>query len=237
MTVELLDTRGSHADERPPWPASTALVALLIAAVLTVVLVTLIGAFYIAAGFKDPEDAASFEFVAIAAQSLVLVGVTIVITSSNGRRPRPEQFGFRSTNPSTAFGWASLAFFGYFALAALYTLIVQPPKDDLPQQLGADKSTALAIITAVFVVGVAPLVEEFFFRGFLYQALRNRLGVGGGAVASGLIFGAIHFKLQFLVPLAVLGTILALLFQRTNSIWPCIALHALNNALALLVLI
>jgi membrane protease YdiL (CAAX protease family) len=213
------------------------LIALLIAAVITIVLVTLIGAFYIAAGFKDPEDASSFEFVAIAAQSLALVGVTIVATSKDGVRPRPQDFGFRRTNPSSAFGWAGLAFFGYFALAALYTLIVQPAKDDLPQQLGADKSTTLAIITAIFVVVVAPFVEEFFFRGFLYQSLRNRLGVGGGAVASGLIFGAIHFKLQFLVPLAVLGMILALLFQRTNSLWPCIALHALNNALALLVLI
>ena len=87
-------------------------------------------------------------------------------------------------------------------------------------------------MTGVFVIGVAPVVEEFFFRGFLYQSLRTRLGVSGGAVVSGLIFGAIHFKLEYLVPLAILGTALALLFQKTGSLWPCIIVHAANNALA-----
>jgi membrane protease YdiL (CAAX protease family) len=46
------------------------------------------------------------------------------------------------------------------------------------------------------------------------------------------VFGAIHFKPAFLVPLAILGMVLALLFQKTNSLWPCILVHALNNALA-----
>ena len=47
-----------------------------------------------------------------------------------------------------------------------------------------------------------------------------------------MIFGAIHFKPEFLVPLAILGTILALLFEKTGSLWPCILVHALNNGLA-----
>ena len=32
--------------------------------------------------------------------------------------------------------------------------------------------------------------------------------------------------------LAILGVILALLFERTKSLWPCILLHAINNAIA-----
>jgi membrane protease YdiL (CAAX protease family) len=89
----------------------------------------------------------------------------------------------------------------------------------------------------VFVIGVAPPVEEFFFRGFLYQSLRTRLGVLGGAVVSGLIFGAIHFKPEFLIPLASLGFLLAWLFEKTGSLWPCIAVHAINNTLAFAVLL
>jgi membrane protease YdiL (CAAX protease family) len=222
--------------ERPPWPASSAVAGFFFSMLVTILLVTMIGAFYLAAGFDDPNDAESFEFVAIAAQSLAFVGVTLAVTSRISR-PRPSQFGFRRTDASAAFGWTVAAFLAYFTVAAVYTAIVHPPADDLPQRLGADKSTALTIITAVFVVGVAPPVEEFFFRGFIYQAFRNRMGVPGAAVTSGLIFGAIHLKPEFLVPLAALGMMLALLFQKTNSIWPCIALHAFNNALALLVLI
>jgi membrane protease YdiL (CAAX protease family) len=223
------------ADDRPSWPASAGLWSLLIAVVATAILLALIGSFYVAAGYDDPGDAPSFEFVAIAGQSAAFVLAVLTVASRYGR-PRARQFGFRGTD-GTAVGWALVALFCYFVIAATYNVLVNPPEDDLPQQLGADKNTALAIITGIFVIGVAPPIEEFFFRGFLYQTFRNRIGVWGGAVASGLIFGAIHFKPDFLVPLAMLGMILALLFERTDSLWPCIAVHALNNALAFSVLV
>jgi hypothetical protein len=53
---------------------------------------------------------------------------------------------------------------------------------------------------------------------------------------SALIFGAIHLEFFKLVQLAILGVILALLFEKTRSLWPPIILHAVNNALAFAVL-
>jgi membrane protease YdiL (CAAX protease family) len=220
---------------RPPWPASAGVAGLLFGMLVTIVLIMLIGGFYVAAGFDDPADAASFDFVAIAAQSLALVAVTLAITSRI-RRPSAVDFGFRRpTGP--VLGPSLRVFFGYLAVAYAYSLLANPKEDDLPQQLGADESTSLAIITGIFVIAVAPLVEEFFFRGFLYQAFRNRIGVWAAAGASGLIFGAIHFKPEFLIPLASLGFLLAWLFQKTGSLWPCIAVHAINNTLAFAVLL
>jgi CAAX protease family protein len=217
-------------DARPPWPAGAGFLGLLFGLIATVVLITFIGAFYFAAGYDDPNDAASFDFVGIAAQSAALIGTALIITSRYGR-PRAQQFGFRKPEGS-AFGWALTTLVGYFVLAALYSWLASPPQDDLTQKLGADKSTVLAIVTGVFVIAVAPPVEEFFFRGFLYQAFRNRIGIAGGSILSGVIFGAIHTKPDYFVPLATLGTLLALLFEKTDSIWPCILVHAVNNALA-----
>ena len=222
-------------DERPPWSASAAITALLLGVLATGILIMLLGGVYLAAGYDDPGDADSFEFVAIAAQSAALVGVTLIIASRFGPLSA-RRFGFRPPKGSVV-GYIVLAIIAYFAVAGLYSLLANPPQDDLPQELGADKNTALAVITGIFVIGIAPPVEEFFFRGFLYQALRNRTGVWGGALLSGLIFGAIHFKPEFLVPLAILGVILALLFEKTDSLWPCIAVHAFNNALAFSVLV
>ena len=108
--------------------------------------------------------------------------------------------------------------------------------DDLPQELGADDSTTALVAVAVLVCVAAPIAEEIFFRGFCFTAFRRWIGVAGGAILSGVIFGAIHAgssDVVFLVPLAVFGVVLALLYHRTGSLLPCIVLHALNNSLAL----
>ena len=93
----------------------------------------------------------------------------------------------------------------------IYNAIVGPPCDKLPDDLGVKESTLLAVLAGVFVIGIAPLAEEFFFRGFLFQAMRESWGVWLAAPASGLIFGAVHFQADKLVPLAILGTALGCL--------------------------
>ena len=127
--------------------------------------------------------------------------------------------------------------FRSLVLASIYTLLFNPPKDNLPSQLGADQSTLLAVITGVFVVVVAPVVEETFFRGFLFQSLRNSWGVWLAVPASAVIFSAIHLEPDKFVQLVILGTALAFVFHKTRSLWPCILLHALNNSLAFIALV
>jgi len=54
------------------------------------------------------------------------------------------------------------------------------------------------------------------------------------------VFGMLHFtgpdSIGVVPPLVVLGIVLALLYERTGSLWPPIILHAINNGLALAVL-
>ena len=83
---------------------------------------------------------------------------------------------------------------------------------------------------------LAPIAEELFFRGFCFTALRRALGMLPAAVLTGIIFGAIHLggtDIEFIVPLMVFGFFLCLLYVWTDSLLPCIVLHALNNSLAL----
>ena len=80
---------------------------------------------------------------------------------------------------------------------------------------------------------MAPIAEELFFRGFVFTAFRRTLGMPVAAVLTGAIFGAIHLggtDIEFIVPLAVFGALLCLLYVWTDSLLPCIVLHALNNA-------
>jgi membrane protease YdiL (CAAX protease family) len=102
--------------------------------------------------------------------------------------------------------------------------------------LGADKSTVALVAAAVFVCVIAPIAEEFFFRGFLFEVLRRWRGPWIAAVIVGLLFGLAHTgsaSSQYLIPLGLLGFVLCLVRWRTGSLYPCIALHSLNNSLAL----
>lgn len=210
-------------------PASWGLLGLLLATVATFIFAG-IAAIALGTTGDDTGDDHAFQFVATFGGDAALLLSAYFITARFGR-PTLATFGLRSFRPS-AFGWVALAFVSYLVLAAIYTVIVDPPAEDLPKQLGADESTLLAVVTGVFVVVVAPFVEEFFFRGFLHQALRNSSGAVLAVLGSATIFSAIHFAPEKFVPLFFLGVALALLFEKTRSLWPCIMLHAINNTLA-----
>ncbi len=181
----------------------------------------------------DP-DGRSFTFVGTIIQDAALIGAAWFITADLGR-PSARTFGLRSFRRS-AYGWLAIAFVAYYVLAIVYGLVFNPPQEELPKELGAEEGVGLAIATGILLIVVAPVAEEIFFRGFLYQAFRNSFGVWPGAILSGLVFGVIHFEFFKLVQLAILGVILALLFERTQSLWPPIMLHAINNTLAFIYL-
>jgi membrane protease YdiL (CAAX protease family) len=86
-----------------------------------------------------------------------------------------------------------------------------------------------------FIVGAvfAPLVEEIFFRGFLFQGFRERYGWQAAMLLSSAIFAAAHLDLVALIPTFILGNVLAYVYHRSNSVWPGIFLHFLVNAFGL----
>jgi membrane protease YdiL (CAAX protease family) len=108
------------------------------------------------------------------------------------------------------------------------------PEQTTLEDLGAGTGTAITILIGILVVGVAPVVEEFVFRGFLYGSLRSRFSFLPAAALDGLIFGSIHATsgVKAIPPLIVLGFAFCLVYEKTGSILPCICLHAMNNMIA-----
>jgi membrane protease YdiL (CAAX protease family) len=119
-------------------------------------------------------------------------------------------------------------------IAALLRLRPQLP-EFLPPMSGAESPwLAGAVVFLITILG--PLTEEVFFRGFLYPAMRRRLSAAPAIVINGILFGLIHMSVARLVPLAVLGMIMAWLFEKTRSLVAPATLHALHNALQLLLI-
>jgi uncharacterized protein len=226
---------GGRDEDSFPVGAGRAFVGLALAALGTILAMTVITIAFVAAGVDDIGDNHAFLLVATLAQDASFVIVAYFVTSEKGP-VSARTFGLRRFGPG-AFGTMAIAFAAYYALSLVYSALVGPPCDKLPDDLGVHDSALLAVLAGVFVIGIAPLAEEFFFRGFLFQAMRQSWGVWIAAPASGLIFGAIHFEPDKLVPLAILGTALAFVFHRTRSLWPCVMLHALNNTIAFIVLL
>ena len=219
----------------PRWPAWYAGVGFLVALIGTLIAVGVVAA---ATGAGTDEDDPAFTIIATLMQSLIFVG-TAVLFASFTRRPRPWHFGLRRTAFWPTLGWAALGMVSFYVIAAVYTALVSPDAEQtVAQDLGADEGTFGLIAAGFMVICVAPFAEEFFFRGFFYRALRSRYSVLVAALTNGVLFGIIHYDfsgseaLLILPPLALLGFMFCLVFEKTGSLWPVVGLHAFNNAIA-----
>jgi uncharacterized protein len=131
---------------------------------------------------------------------------------------------------------AGLGFlFAYYIFTAIYAGILSR----FGLHLRGDPSPVLERLATPWPVFfsiaiVAPVVEEIFFRGFIFGGLRTRFRWQWAAVISAAIFAGAHLELTFFLPAFFLGFLLAFLYEESNSIWPGMIVHMLLNSLAVL---
>lgn len=107
----------------------------------------------------------------------------------------------------------------------------------------ADRGLGYLLGFAVLAVGVAPVVEELLFRGLVLRGLMLRTGFWPAAVVSSVLFGAFHAQgvdagtVLLTTANGVLGLGLCVLARRTGRLGPGIGVHALRNALAVVLVI
>jgi len=91
------------------------------------------------------------------------------------------------------------------------------------------------LLTLAVAAIVAPLAEEAFFRGFVFGGLRGRVRLAWAAAFSAGLFAISHLQISVVIPIFVLGLLLAWLYYQTSSLWSCIFAHALYNGTALVI--
>lgn len=100
--------------------------------------------------------------------------------------------------------------------------------------LRAPPSQFIAVLLAAGAF--APIIEETFFRGYIFTVLIERWGTRAAFVVSALLFALAHTNLQAFLLLFYAGLVLAYARWRSGSLVPGMVAHSLNNALALLTL-
>ncbi len=220
----------------PRWPWGFGFAAFAVALLATVLFAGIAGA--VAGVEPGEEQPAAFTTVATVIQDLALISAAILFAALVAR-PRAWHFGLRRTALWPAVGWAALGMVAFYVFAGVYRATVDPKAEQrITESLGADEGTVGLIVAGCVVMILAPLAEEFFFRGFFYSSLRRRFSVVAAAAINGVVFGAIHYgfdgveSLLILPPLMVLGFIFCVVYEQTGSIWPVVAMHAFNNAVA-----
>ena len=235
------DPSPDRSDE-VPWPLWTAPASLLTGFIVGVFGSVIVAGVSEAAGSGTNTPAVNLVSDLVFDVGFVLAA--LYFASLKGR-PRPEDFGFRRIALSLGIGAFLAGGISYYVVTAVYQSIVHiHGSDKLPQSLGVGSSTAALVAAGVFVCVVAPIAEEFFFRGFIFGALRrwhimigrHDLGTWVAAIITGILFGLAHTgsaSSQYLIPLGFLGFVLCIVRWKTRSLYPCIALHSVNNSLAL----
>jgi uncharacterized protein len=220
----------------PPWPGWTAPAALLAGFAAALVAALIIGAVGAIFGAAIADPPASVSILSVIAQDACLIAAALFFARMVAV-PRPSQFGLLPAPLKRSAVFVVGGYVGFVVLSYLWLSAIgqSDAQDTITESLGA-KSNTIALIAVTFVVTVcAPLAEEFFFRGYFFGALRKN-GFWFAALLTGLAFGIVHVfgsPVAFIVPLALLGTALCFIREKTGSLYPGIALHCLNNSVAM----
>jgi membrane protease YdiL (CAAX protease family) len=245
------DRRIFGALEPVPWGIPYVLLAVFLVVALFVLILLSVAVIAHAAGISShsaPELAAELGATLIFEICMFVVALGLALPR---RGMSLRRYGYRSFPLSESY-LPLIGVIGTYAILAVYIGLIsalhQPrftPTPNLPE--GIFKARSLIPLAAVEACLVAPIVEESFFRGFIFRgllghtlhlgggdhSLRLRIGFWAAAALSGLLFAVFHGELGLLVPFTGVGILFAWIFRRTGSLWPNILAHAGFNAVSL----
>jgi membrane protease YdiL (CAAX protease family) len=104
--------------------------------------------------------------------------------------------------------------------------------EGVKQAMDVARTPELFVASLAVMALLAPLVEEAVFRGLLYGWLAGRWGTTAAWLVSSVVFAAAHVELAHVLLVLPLGLWFGWLRQRTDSLWPSLMAHVVNNGLA-----
>lgn len=236
------DPPRSHQKWDLPWGIPAALLVgafgffaiQMIVSMLVGVLVVLLGL---------PESALeSNAFTAAFYLLIATVNFALLIWFVRWQRAVPADLGFGEKPRLSMVGWAVLGLIAYILLTVLMSGLVSIlfPEIDLAQEqvtgFGGTEASFDYLLIFLSLVIIPPLTEEIVFRGIVFGGLRKSLPFWLAAFVSSALFAIAHFQLNVALDTFSLAIVSCYLYERTRSLWPSIALHAIKNGIAFAVL-
>lgn len=130
---------------------------------------------------------------------------------------------------------------GYAALVPLLVLLLViiaviinltkyvPQRQPVVELFLKEKGAAFLTYSSLFAAIIGPIIEELFFRGFLYGALKKRIGIFWSMMATAILFATLHAHLVGFLPIMALGIFLAYIYEKTGTLVSSITVHMIHN--------
>lgn len=97
-------------------------------------------------------------------------------------------------------------------------------------QLAEDTMEGQPIWLLILTVGIlAPITEELIFRGLVFRRMKDGMCAGIAVVLSAVIFGLYHGNVVQFIYASLMGIVLAVVYQRTGTLWTAILAHMAAN--------
>jgi membrane protease YdiL (CAAX protease family) len=188
----------------------------------------------------DEEDLTESDYIVSFAFGLVLEAALFLLAYHFAvRKYKLSMRSLGFTWPRDLRWWFPLAIFGAAILAMwIYVAVLMAfgaePSGNLPDN--AYDYAVPVVMLGFLTILVAPVVEEVYFRAFLFQGFARRFGSTVGISASACIFGLAHVAdletLAIVPPIIIIGAIFAWAFRRSGSIYPSLIAHVLFNTIS-----
>ncbi len=212
--------------------------------------ITLLGLFFVlmkSQSIVSEDDITIFVMFVTPVIYLIILVLGIYLIARKNGHPF-EEIGLKSGSYGRLIKIGMIAFVAYFPMRRIignisiifFGLLNLPIKGHEVAKIYPEQ-TSIFIKTGIILVVIlsAPLFEEIFFRGFLYQSLKKAKGVVFAMLLSAGIFAAFHLQLSVFLAIQIffLGLLMAYLMEKTGSVVPGIVVHFLTNFVSMLELI
>jgi len=167
------------------------------------------------------------------ASALVCVPLLLAIARLKRGSSLRDYFALRTVPARTLFAWIGITLVLLALSDGLTWLLGKPIVPDFMKVVNATADPLWLLWLALIVA--APLLEETFFRGFLFTGFAaSAAGPVGAIVITSALWAAIHlqYDLYGIATLFVLGLVFGLARLRTGSLYVPLTLHAMTNLIA-----
>ncbi|HAJ94696.1 MAG TPA: hypothetical protein DCP02_00545 [Actinobacteria bacterium] len=187
------------------------------------------------------ENISNISFIVLYGIQVLLMMGTVWFFALHRRKARLRDLGLKYYSIGKTLWYTLISIVAIFAISFIYIIImslglgIEAPESKI-ETLIMNRSVSNTVLLIV-VSFIGPIVEEVFFRGFLYSAFKKNWGILPALFLSSILFSLVHLEIYSFIPLFMIGWLLAYIFEKTRSLFPAIFLHAMYNLILILILL